>query len=31
LARYRMQFADTWTYLAGGCFLVWTAIIVLGL
>jgi hypothetical protein len=29
LARYRMQFADTWTYLAGGCFLVWSAIIVL--
>ena len=31
LARYRMQFADTWTYFAGGCFLVWTVIIVLGL
>jgi hypothetical protein len=31
LARYRMQFADTWTYLAGGCFLVWTTVIVLGL
>jgi hypothetical protein len=30
LARYRMHFADTWTYLTGGCFLVWTAIIVLG-
>jgi hypothetical protein len=29
-ARYRMQFADTWTYLAGGCFLAWTALIVLG-
>ena len=31
LARYRTQFADTWTYLAGGCFLVWSAIVVLGL
>jgi len=31
LGRYRMQFADTWTYLAGGCFLVFTAIVVLGL
>jgi hypothetical protein len=31
LARYRMQFADTWTYLAGGCFLLFTAIVVLGL
>jgi hypothetical protein len=30
LARCRMQFADTWTYLAGGCFLVWTAIVILG-
>jgi hypothetical protein len=30
LARYRIQFADTWTYLAGGCFLVWTATIVIG-
>ena len=30
LARYRMQFADTWTYLAGGCFLAWTVVIVLG-
>jgi hypothetical protein len=30
LARYRMQYADTWTYLTGGCFLAWTAIIVLG-
>jgi len=26
-----MQFADTWTYLAGGCFLVWSAVMVLGL
>lgn len=31
LARYRMQFADTWTYLAGACFLVWTAFVILGL
>jgi hypothetical protein len=30
LARYRMRLADTWTYLAGGCFLAWTAIIILG-
>jgi hypothetical protein len=28
LARYRMQYADTWTYFTGGCFLAWTAIIV---
>jgi len=31
LARYRMQFADTWTYVAGGCFLVWSACVMLGL
>lgn len=31
LARYRMQFADTWAYLTGGYFLAWTALIVLGL
>jgi hypothetical protein len=30
LARYRMRLADTWTYFSGGCFLVWTAIIILG-
>jgi hypothetical protein len=30
LARYRMQFADTWTYFAGGCFLGWSMIIILG-
>jgi len=30
LARYRMQFADTWTYFTGGCFLAWTAVIILG-
>ncbi|MGH3253347.1 MAG: hypothetical protein ACRDOI_44990 [Trebonia sp.] len=28
-ARYRMQFADTWTYFTGGCFLVWTMLIIL--
>jgi hypothetical protein len=31
LARHRMQFADTWTYVAGGCFLVWSAFVILGL
>lgn len=31
LARYRMQYADTWTYVAGGCFLVWSACVILGL
>lgn len=31
LARYRLQLADTWTYLAGGYFLAWTVIIILGL
>jgi hypothetical protein len=30
LARYRMQFADTWTYFTGGCFLAWTAVVILG-
>ena len=30
LARYRMQYADTWTYFAGGCFLAWTVIALLG-
>jgi hypothetical protein len=29
LARERVQFADTWTYFTGGCFLAWTAIIIL--
>lgn len=28
--RYRMQFADTWTYFTGGCFLTWTLVIILG-
>lgn len=31
LARYRMQFADTWTYITGGYFLAWTLILILGL
>jgi hypothetical protein len=30
LVRYRMQVADTWTYITVGCFLVWTAIVILG-
>jgi hypothetical protein len=30
LARYRMQYADTWTYFTGGCFLAWTVIVMLG-
>lgn len=30
LARYRMLFADTWTYLAGGFFLALTVVLVLG-
>ena len=31
MARYRIQLADTWTCVAAVCFLVWTAIIGLGL
>ena len=31
LARYRIQLADTWTYVTAAFFLVWTAIILLGL
>jgi hypothetical protein len=31
LARYRMQYADTWTYFAGACFLMWSACVILGL
>ena len=31
LARQRTQWADTWTYLTVGCFLVWTVIIIFGL
>jgi hypothetical protein len=30
LSRYRMQLADTWTYFAGGCFLAWTMLVILG-
>jgi hypothetical protein len=30
LTRYRMQFADTWTYFTSGCFLAWTMIVILG-
>jgi hypothetical protein len=26
-----MRYADTWTYVAGGCFLVWSALVILGL
>jgi hypothetical protein len=31
LAQYRLQFANTWGYLAGACLLAWTAARVLGL
>jgi hypothetical protein len=31
LARYRLQRADTWTYLTAAGFLAWTAVILLGL
>jgi hypothetical protein len=31
LARYRMQLAETWTYLTAGCFVVWTVITIFGL
>jgi hypothetical protein len=31
LARYRIQLADTWTYVTAAYFLVWTAIVFLGL
>jgi hypothetical protein len=31
MARHRMQFADTWTYVVGGCFLVWSVFVILGL
>lgn len=30
MSRERMQYADTWTYFTGGCFLAWTLIIILG-
>jgi len=31
LSRYRLQRADTWTYLTAGGFLVWSAFLLLGL
>lgn len=31
LERYRVQLAETWTYLTAGCFVVWTVITILGL
>lgn len=31
LARCRMRYADTWTYVAGGGFLMWSALVILGL
>jgi len=31
LARYRLQRADTWTYVTAAGFLVWTSVILLGL
>jgi len=31
LSRYRLQRADTWTYVTAGGFLVWTAFLLLGL
>jgi hypothetical protein len=31
MARYRIQLADTWTCVAAACFLVWAAILGLGL
>lgn len=30
LTRYRLQRADTWTYVTAGAFLVWTAFLLLG-
>ena len=30
-ARRRTQMADTWTYIAAACFLIWTVVILLGL
>lgn len=29
LARYRLQWADTWTYFTGGCFLAWSLLVML--
>ena len=31
LTRYRLQRADTWTYVTAGAFLIWTAFLLLGL
>jgi hypothetical protein len=31
LARSRIQLADTWTYVTAGYFLVWTALVFIGL
>lgn len=31
LSRYRLEFADTWTYVTAAGFLVWTAFLLLGL
>lgn len=30
MARHRMRYADTWTYVTGGCFLTWTMLVILG-
>ena len=30
LARHRVQLADTWTYVTASCFVVWTAIVIIG-
>ena len=30
LARHRVQLADTWVYVTASCFVVWTAIIIIG-
>jgi hypothetical protein len=30
MARYRMRYADTWTYVTGGGFLAWTMLVILG-
>ena len=30
MARCRMRYADTWTYVTGGCFLAWTMLVILG-
>jgi hypothetical protein len=30
LARHRVQLADTWMYVTASCFVVWTAIVIIG-